>query len=184
MWINYGGRCFPFFIRFQAQLLVLLSLKFLFSSDFGVYIPFIVQQLSRVQLFMTPWTASHQASLSFIISWSLCKLMSIKSVMPSNHLILSCPLLLLPSIFSSISVFSNELAVCIRWPKYWSFSFTVSLSTEYSELMSFLLSCFSRVQLCATPETAADRAPPSLGFSRQEHSSGLPFPSPMRESEK
>ena len=133
---------------------------------------------------MTPWTASHQASLSFIISWSLCKLMSIKSVMPSNHLILSCPLLLLPSIFSSISVFSNELAVCIRWPKYWSFSFTVSLSTEYSELMSFLLSCFSRVQLCATPETAAHRAPPSLGFSRQEHSSGLPFPSPMSESEK
>ena len=82
-----------------------------------------VQSLSRVQLFATPWTAARQASLSITNSWSLLKLMSIESVMPSNHLILSHPLLLLPSIFSSIRVFSNESALPIRWPKYWSFSF-------------------------------------------------------------
>ena len=78
----------------------------------------------------TPWTVAHQASLSFTISWSLLKLMSIESVMPSNHLILSCPLLLLPSIFPSISVFSNESVLHIRWPKYWSFSFSISPSNE------------------------------------------------------
>ena len=83
----------------------------------------------------TPWTAAHQASLSFTISQSLLKLMSIKSVMPSNHLVFCCPLLLLPSILPSISVFSNESALCIRWPKNWSFS--ISPSNEYSGLMSF-----------------------------------------------
>ena len=91
--------------------------------------PFVVVQLlSRVRLFVTPWTAAHQASLSFTISRSLLKLMSIESMMPSNHLILCHPLLLLPSVFPSISVFSNELAPCIRWPKYWSFSFSISPS--------------------------------------------------------
>ena len=79
---------------------------------------FVVQSLSHVGLLATPWTAAHQASLSFTISRSLLKLMSIESVMPSNHLILCLPLLLLPSIFPSIRVFSNELALCIRWPKY------------------------------------------------------------------
>ena len=83
-----------------------------------------------------PWTAAHQASLSFTISWSLLKLVSIKSVMPSNHLILCHPLLLLPSIFSSIRVFSNESALHNRWPKYWSFSFNVRPSNEYSGLIS------------------------------------------------
>jgi len=89
------------------------------------------------QTFATPWTAVHQASLSIINSWSLLKLMSIKSVMPSNHLILCWPLLLSPSIFPSIMVFSNESALCIRWPKYWSFSFSISPSNEYSGLISF-----------------------------------------------
>ena len=85
----------------------------------------------------TPWTAACQASLSITNSQSLLKLMSIESVMPSNHLILCCPLLLLPSIFPSIRVFSNESALCIRWPKYWSFSFNISPSSEYSGLISF-----------------------------------------------
>ena len=96
-----------------------------------------VQSLSRVRLFVTSWTAARQASLSITNSWSLLKLMSIESVMPSNHLILCCPLLLLPSIFPSIRVFSNESALHIRWPKYWSFSFSISPSNEYSGLISF-----------------------------------------------
>ena len=85
---------------------------------------------------MTPWTAAHQASLSITNSQSLLKLMSIKSVMPSNHLILCCPLLLLPSVFSSIKVFSNESFLHIKWPKYWSFSFNISPSNECSGLIS------------------------------------------------
>ena len=96
-----------------------------------------VESLSRVQLFVTPWTSAHQASLSITNSWSLLKLMSIEVVMPSNHLILCHPLLLPPSIFPSISVFSNESVLCIRWPKYWSFSFSVSPPNEYSGLISF-----------------------------------------------
>ena len=85
-----------------------------------------VQSLSHVQLFVTPWTAAHQASLSITNSQNLLKLMSIESVMPSNHLILCCPLLLLPSIFPSIRIFSNESVLHIRWPKYWCFSFSIS----------------------------------------------------------
>ena len=96
-----------------------------------------VQSLSRVRLFLTPRTAAHQASLSITNSRSLLKLMSIESVMPSNHLILCSPLLLLPSIFPSIRVFSNESVLRIRWPKYWSFSFSISPSNEYSGLISF-----------------------------------------------
>ena len=91
---------------------------------------------------MTPWIAACQVSLSFTISQSLLKLMSIESVMPSNHLILYLPLLLLPSIFPSISIFSNELTLCIRWPKYWSFSFSTSPSDEYSGLISFRIAWF------------------------------------------
>ena len=101
-----------------------------------------VQLLSCVQLFVTPWTAAHQASLSFTISWSLLKLMSIKSVMPSNHLILCHPLLLLPAIFPSIRVFSNESVLRIRWPKYWNFSFSISPSNECSGLISFKIDWF------------------------------------------
>ena len=96
-----------------------------------------VQSLSHVQLFATPWTAAHQASLSITNSWSLLRLISIQSVMPSNHLILYHPLLLLPSIFTSIRVFSSESVLHIRWPKYWSFSFSISPSSEYSGLVSF-----------------------------------------------
>ena len=95
-----------------------------------------VQSFSHVQLFVTPQTAAHQAFLSITNSRSLLKLMSIESVMPSNHLILCHPLLLLPSIFPSIRVFSNESALCIRWPKDWSFSFSISPSNEYSGLIS------------------------------------------------
>ena len=91
---------------------------------------------------MTPWTAALQASLSFTNSQSLLKLMSIESVMPSNHLILCHPLLLLPSIFSSIRVFSKELVLCIRWPKYWSFSFSISPCNEHSMLISFRIDWF------------------------------------------
>ena len=96
-----------------------------------------VQSLSGVHLFATPWIAACQASLSITNSWSLLKLMSIESVMPSNHLILCHPLLLPPSIFPSIRVFTNESALWIRWPMYWSFSFNIRLSNEYSELISF-----------------------------------------------
>ena len=96
-----------------------------------------VQLLSHVWLFVTPWTAAHQASLSITNCQSLLKLMSIESVMLFNHLILCCPLLLLPLIFPSIRVFSNESALHIRWPKYWSFSFKISPSNEYSGMISF-----------------------------------------------
>ncbi|CAN0216172.1 unnamed protein product [Rangifer tarandus platyrhynchus] len=96
-----------------------------------------VQLLSHVQLFATPWTVARQASLSIPSSRSLLKLVSIESVMPSNHLILCCPLLLLPSTFPSIRVFSNESLLHIKWQKHWSFSFGISPSNEYSGLISF-----------------------------------------------
>ena len=95
------------------------------------------QLLSHVLLFATPWSAACQASLSITNTWILHKLMSIKLVMPFNHLILCCPLLFPPSIFPSIRVFSNESVLCIKWPKYWSFSFSISPSNEYSGLISF-----------------------------------------------
>ena len=100
-----------------------------------------VQSLSHVCLFATPWTAAHQASLSFTISWSLLKLIFMELVMPFNHLIL-CHLLLLPSIFLSIRVFSNDLALHIRWPKYWNFSFSISPSNEQAGLISFRIDLF------------------------------------------
>ena len=110
------------------SLLTYWLLHFQFSS---------VQSLSHVWLFVTPWTTAHQASLSIINSQSLPKLMSIELVMPSNHLILYCPLLLLPSVFPSIRVFSNESALYIRWQRYWSFSFNISSCSEYPGLISF-----------------------------------------------
>ena len=158
--------------------------------------------------FAISWTAALQASLSFTVSLSLLKLMSIESLMTSNHLILCCPLLLLPLIFACILVFSTESVLHIRWPEDWSFSLSISPSNEYSGLISFnllavqgtfksllqqhnlkasvlqhsaffmiqllhpymllLLSHFSHVQLCVTPQMAAHQAPLSLGFSRQE----------------
>ena len=101
----------------------------------------VVELISCVQLFATPWTAAPQVSLSFIISQSLLKLMSIESLMPPNHLILCCPLLL-PSVFPSIRLFSDELALHIKWSKYWSFSFSISPSNEYSGLISFRVNWF------------------------------------------
>ena len=109
-----------------------------------------VQSLSHVRLFATPWTAAHQASQSVAKSWSLLKLMSIESVMPSNHLILCHPLLLPPSIFPSIRVFSNESVLCIGWPKYWSFSFSISSSSEYSGLISFKMDWLDLLEVHGT----------------------------------
>ena len=106
--------------------------------------------LSRVQFFATPWSAARQASPSITSSQSLLKLMSIESVMPSNHLILCCPLLLLPSIFPSIRVFSNESVLCIRWPKYWSFSFNISPSNDYSGLISFRMDWLDLLEVQGT----------------------------------
>ena len=111
--------------------------EFDFSNQFSS-----VQSLSHVQLFVTPWTSAHQASLSITNSRSLLKLMSIELVMPSNHLILCHPFFLLPSIFHSTRVFSNESVLHIRWPKYWTFSFSISPSSEYSGLISFRIDWF------------------------------------------
>ena len=110
----------------------------------------VVQLLSHVQIFVTPWTAVCQTSLPFTISQSLLKLMSIESMRPSNHLILCSPLLLLLSIFPRIRVFSNESALHIRWPKYWSLSFSISPSNEYSGLMSFRIDWFDLLAVQGT----------------------------------
>ena len=134
--------------------------------------------LSRSRLFANPRTAAHQASLSITNSKSLLKLMSIESVMPSNCLILCRPLLLLPSIFPSIRVFSNELALCIRWPKYWSFSFSISPSNECSGLISFRMDWFDLLAILGTQESS----PTGVGchvllqgiFPTQELNPGLP----------
>ena len=123
-----------------------------------------VQSLSPVRLFVTPWTAARQASLSITNSRNLPKLMSIESVMPSNHLILCCPLLLLPSIFPSIRVFSNDSALHIGWPNYWSFSFNMSPSKEHSGLISFRMDW---LDLLAVQET--------LKSLLQHHTSKAPF---------
>ena len=115
-----------------------------------LYISQSVQSLSCVRLFTTPWTAAHQASLSVANSWSLLKLMSIESVMPSNHLILCRSLLLPPSIFPSIRVFSNEFILLMMWPKYWSFSYSISPSNEYSGLgvISFQIFHLNEKKIC------------------------------------
>ena len=112
-----------------------------------------VQWLSHIQLFATPWTAARQASLSITNSWSLLRLMSIESVMPFNHLILCRPLLLLPLIFPSIWVFPNESVLHIRWPKYWSFSFSISSSKEYSGLISFRIDWLDLLAVQGTLES-------------------------------
>ena len=111
---------------------------------------FVVELLSYIHPFVTPWTTVWWASLSFTISWSLLKLMSIEWMMPSNHLILCHPLLLLPSIFPSIRVFSNESALCIRWPKDSSFSFSISPPNEYSGLISFKIDCLDLLAVQGT----------------------------------
>ena len=118
-----------------------------------------VQSLSCVQLFVTPWTAACQASLSFTISQRLLKFMSIESVMLSNHLIPCRPLLLQPSTFPNIWVFSNELTLLIRWPKYWSFSFNINSSNEYSGLISFRIGWFD---LCCCQDSQESSPAPQF----------------------
>ena len=113
----------------------------------------VVKLLTRVQLFIAPWTVAHQASLFFSVSWSLLKLMSIESMMPSNNLIFCCPLLLLPSTFPSTRVFSNVLTLHIRWPKYWSFSFSISPSNVYSGLISFRMDWLDLLEVQGTLKT-------------------------------
>ena len=110
----------------------------------------VVQSLSHIQLFETPWTAACQVSLSFTISQSFLKLMSIESVMPSNHLVLCRPPLLLPSIFASITVISKELVLLIRWPKFWSFCLSISPSSEYSGLISYRTNWFDLLAVRGT----------------------------------
>ena len=126
-----------------------------------------VQLLSRVQLFAIPWTAVCQASLSITNSQSLPKLMSIESVIPSNHLILSGPLLLLPLIFPSIRVFSNESALHIRWPKYWSFSFSISSSNKHPGLVSFRMDWFDLLALQGTLKSSP--TPQALNIAEDQH---------------
>ena len=125
--------------RFPGEISVTSDMQMTLYSTGRVTVFFSAVQLllSHVQLFVTPWTTARQASLSITNSRSLPKLMSFESVMPSNHLILCCPLLLLPSNFPSIRVFSNESALLMRWPKYWSFSFNISPSNEHPGLISF-----------------------------------------------
>ena len=110
-------------------------------------------QFSHVPLFATPWTAARQASLSITNSWSLLQFMSIQSVMPSNHFILCHPLLLPPSVFPSIRVFSDESVLHIRWPKYWSFSFNISPSNKYSVLLSFRMDYLDLLAVQGTPKS-------------------------------
>ena len=121
-----------------------------FPINFLVSILIVVQSPSRVQLFVTPWTVAHHAPLSAIISQSLHKFMSIESVMPSNHVILCHLLLLLPSVFPSIRIFSSESVPLIKWPKYWSFSFSISPSNEYSGLISFRIDWFDLLAVQGT----------------------------------
>ena len=129
------------------------SSEYLFTNKINLITQFSsVQSLSRVWLFVTPWTVARQASLSITNPWRLLKLMSIESVMPSTHLNRCHPFLFLPSIFPSISVFSHESVLYIRWPKYWSFSFNISPSNEYSGLIFFRIDCFYLLAVQGTPK--------------------------------
>ena len=132
------------------RILFLMGGKLLYSVVLFSFIVAVVQWPSPVRLFATPWTAARQASLSLTIFWSLPKFMFIALVVPSSQLILWCPLLLLPSIFLSIRDFSSELPVCIRWPKYWSFSFSVSPSSEYPGFISFKTDWFDLLAVQGT----------------------------------
>ena len=159
---------------------------FYFSSSFSS-----VHSLSRVQFCVIAQTAACQASLSIINSWSLLKLKSIESVMPSNHLILCRPLLLRPSIFLSIRVFSNESTLRMRWPKYCSFSFNISPSNEHPRLISFRIDWLDLLAVQGTLKSLQHHSSKAsilrhsaflthffFGGGRQEYRSGLPFPSP------
>ena len=132
-WISHSYTYVPSLLKFPP---IFPTRTYSFHPNWALLVVNSVQSLSHVWLFATAWTTAHQASLSITNCWSLPKPMSIKSVMPSSHLILFCPLLL-PSIFPSIKVFSNQSALCISWPKYWSFSFSISPSNEHPGLISF-----------------------------------------------
>ena len=138
-------------LLFTNQDVLWIPLVTVFNGSFKIWVWLVkslvssVQFLSHVCLYVTPWITACQAFLSITNSWSLLRLMSIESVMPSNHLILCHPFVLPPSIFSSIRVFSNESFLCIRWPKYWSFSFSINPSNEFSSVQSL-----SHVRLCDT----------------------------------
>ena len=132
-----------------------------------------VQSLSHVQIFVIPWTGACQASLTITNPQSLLKLMSIESVMPSNHLILCCPLLLLPSIFPSIRVFPNESVLYIRWPKDWSFSFSLSPSSEYSGLISFRVDCLDLLVVQGTLKSLLQRHSSEVWLRRKKEKTGV-----------
>ena len=134
-----------------------------------------VQLLSRVQLFVTPWTTACQASLSITNSRSLLRLMSIELVMPSNHLILCCPLLLWTSIFPSIRVFSNESSLCIRWPKNWSLSFSLSPSNEHSGLISFRMGWLDLLAVQGTRKSLLQHHSSNASILRFLYSPNLTF---------
>ena len=145
----------PSRLHFQPVLPIFwLIVIFLFGTQISIKVGlFVVESLSHVWLFVTSWTAAHQTSLSFTISQSSLKLMSIESVMPSNHLFLCRLLLLLHSIFLSFRVFSSKLDLCLRWPKYWSFSFNISPSNEYSGLISFRMDWLDLLAVQGTLKT-------------------------------
>ena len=129
------------------------------STSFIIQFSHSVQSLSCVQLFATPWISACQASLSITNSWSTLKLISIESVMPSIHLILCRPLFLMPSIPPSIRVFSNESTLLMRWPKYWSFSFSISPSNEHPVLISFRMDCLDLLAVQGTPKSLLQHNP-------------------------
>ena len=131
----------------------------------------VVQPLSHVQLFATPWTLAFQAPLFSTVSWSSLRFMSTESVMLSNHLILCHTLLFLPSIFPSIRIFSSESALCIRWPKYWSFNFSISLSNESSRLISFGIDWFDLLAVQVTLKSLLQHH--NLKASVLQHSASL-----------
>ena len=139
---SYTSWQFVFLLPWNASLYILVT----FLLGFFV----VIQSLSHVWLFATPWTVAHQDSLSITNFWTLLKLMSIKTVIPSNHLTLCRPLLLLSSIFPSIRVFSNDSVLHSRWPKYWSFSFSISPSNEYLGLISFRIAWFDLLEVQGT----------------------------------
>ena len=143
-----------FFLNFYQSSSAHDSFLFFLGFFFFFFFGCSVQLPSHVRLLATPWTAARQASLSITNSWSLLKLISIESVMPSNHLILCRPLLLPPSVFPSIRVFSNESVLRIRWPKYWSFSFSVSPSNEYSGRISFRIDWLDLLVVQETQESS------------------------------